>query len=286
MSFFKTASVALVAALLVAPHIALSQEARPLSEVLKQTHVHGLAPELNSSRILMATHHGLWAVNLDQETAHLLGDSRDDFMGFSHHPADAGRFWASGHPITGGNLGVIMSTDGGENWTKVAEGVGGPVDFHQMTVSQADPDVLYGVHHGASLQKSDDGGRSWDEVGLLPDGIIDLAASAIAPNALFAATNTGLFKSEDAGRTWIRSYESSAPVSSIHVDETGVVAFILGVGIVTASENDLAFSVVADGFGDTYLLHLTSIEEGFVAVTDQNALVVLSPEGEPVKSIL
>ncbi|WMT86531.1 glycoside hydrolase [Pelagibacterium sp. 26DY04] len=285
MSFFKFVLVTLVAALLGLPHLALSQEARPLGEVLEQTHIHGLAPELNSSRILMATHHGLWAVDLDQETAHLLGDSRNDFMGFSSHPADAGRFWASGHPITGGNLGVIMSMDGGVNWTKVAEGVGGPVDFHQMTISQADPNVLYGVHQGASLQKSDDGGRSWDEVGLLPDGIIDLAASAIAPNTLFAATNTGLFKSEDAGRTWMRIYESSAPVSSIHVDETGVVAFILGVGIVTASENDLAFSVVADDFGNTYLLHLTSIEAGFVAVTDQNALVVLSPEGQPVKTI-
>ncbi len=286
MSFPKIRTAALLAvALLGSPPAALGQDARPLSEILAQTHVHGLAPQTTSGEILMATHHGLWSLDLDQETARPVGDSRDDFMGFSPHPTDAARYWASGHPVGGGNLGVIESTDGGESWSGIAEGVDGPVDFHQMTVSGADPDVLYGVHHGTSLQKSEDGGRSWEEIGLLPDGVIDLAASAVASETLFAATNTGLFRSEDGGRSWARIYESSTPVSSVQVDDAGVLAFVLGVGVVRAEEEDLVFSVIADGFGGTYLLHLTAMEDGFVALTDKNALLVLSAEGEMVKSI-
>lgn len=284
MSFSNNPLVAvLVVTLAGAPQAAMGQEAQPIAQVLAETHVHGLAPRAGD--VLMATHHGLWTVDLERETAQPLGESRDDFMGFLAHPTDTTRYWASGHPVGGGNLGVIESTTGGESWSAVAEGVGGPVDFHQMTVSPANPDVLYGVHHGTSLQKSEDGGRNWEEIGLLPDGVIDLAASAVASETLFAATNTGLFKSEDEGRTWIRIHESSSPVSSVQVDEAGVLAFVLGVGVVRAEEEDLVFSVIADGFGGTYLLHLTAMEDGFVALTDKNALLVLSAEGEMVKSI-
>ncbi|WP_244640918.1 WD40/YVTN/BNR-like repeat-containing protein [Pelagibacterium lentulum] len=265
---------------------ALGQELRPLSDVLSTTHIHGLAPQENANLVLMATHHGLWRVDLNEETAQLLGSSRDDFMGFSPHPTDNSRYWASGHPASGGNLGIIESVDAGENWSRIADGVGGPVDFHQMTVSGVDPGVLYGVHHGTSLQKSEDSGRSWEEIGLLPDGIIDIAASAVAPDTVFAATNSGLFTSEDSGRTWIRIHDSAAPVSSVEVDADGIHAFILGIGVVQSLETELDFVVLADNFEDTYLLHLTPMANGeFVAATDQGGLVLLSPDGQIVKSI-
>ncbi len=83
--------------------------------------------------------------------------------------------YASGHPASGGNLGFIISIDGGKSWAKLADGVGGPVDFHQMDVSKADPKVIYGLYGG--LQRSADGGRSWSKVGPAPDGLIDIAAS-------------------------------------------------------------------------------------------------------------
>lgn len=280
-----------LAALLIATAATLSQaapgqELQPLSDVLATTHVHGLASQEHASGVLMATHHGLWSVDIDNETAQLLGESRDDFMGFSTHPTDNERYWASGHPVAGGNIGVVESVDGGETWSKIAEGIGGPVDFHQMTVSGADPEVLYGVHHGASLQKSIDAGRRWEEIGLLPDGIIDLAASGISPDTLYAATNSGLFKSEDAGRTWVRVYETSAPVSSVHVDANGVHAFVLGVGVVHSPETELDFAVVADKFEETYLLHLTPLPKGgYVAATDGGGLVLLSSDGTIVSSV-
>ena len=40
--------------------------------------------------------------------------------------------------------GVIASTDGGVTWSSLAEGASGPVDFHAMAISRADPKVIYG----------------------------------------------------------------------------------------------------------------------------------------------
>ncbi len=79
-------------------------------------------------------------------------------MGFTPHPADESVLYASGHPAGGGNLGFIVSRDGGRGWSSLSPGVGGPVDFHQMDVSKADPSVIYGAHGG--LQASRDGGRT------------------------------------------------------------------------------------------------------------------------------
>jgi hypothetical protein len=112
--------------------------ATTLAALLQRTHIHGIAVDLaDPSRIHLATHHGFYAVALDG-TAELLSERRDDFMGFTPHPTDPHTLFASGHPEGGGNLGFIASTDGGRVWTKLADGVGGPVDFHQMDVSKAE----------------------------------------------------------------------------------------------------------------------------------------------------
>src|SRR3546814_20068354 len=84
-------------------------------------------------------------------------------MGFPPNPTDPDLLYASGHPAGGGNLGFIVSRDGGKSWSKLANGAGGPVDFHQMDVSKSDPAVVYGAF--GDLQQSADGGRRWTAAG-------------------------------------------------------------------------------------------------------------------------
>ncbi len=136
-----------------------------LSTLLRETRVHGLAFDPGSpDRLLIATHHGLHALNRASLTTTPVGDSRNDFKGFTAHPAVPGPHYASGLPQSGGNMGVIMSKDGGQSWTALSDGMGGPVDFQVMEVSRANPDVLYGAHAGM-LQTSRDAGRTWATVG-------------------------------------------------------------------------------------------------------------------------
>lgn len=234
-----------------------AESATDLSTLLRETHVHGLAFDPGTpGKLLIATHHGLHALDAVTLTTTPVGPSRDDFMGFTTHPTGAAPLFASGHPARGGNLGVISSLDGGQTWTPLSDGVDGPVDFHVMEVSRADAQVLYGAHAGI-LQTSRDGGRTWAVVGPAPARLIDIATSARDADTLFAATEAGLLRSTNRGATWTRAHPATVPVSFVDVGTDGrALAFVLGAGLVRADETALDWTVLSDTFGDDYLLHL------------------------------
>lgn len=251
-------ALAMCALAMLAPArpVAAEEVTTTLAELRSVTHFHGLAVDrVDPSRLLLATHHGFFLVTPDG-AARLLSPVQD-FMGFTPHPSDPLVFYASGHPAGGGNLGFIESADGGVTWTQLSPGANGPVDFHQMDVSRADPNVVYGNFGG--LQVSRDGGKSWAMAGALPEGVIDLAASSVSADRLYVATKfDGLQVSDDAGASWRRHYATTDPVSMVHSAPGGsIYMFVLGQGLLTAPESDAsAWSVLSNGFGDRYLLHL------------------------------
>lgn len=226
---------------------------KSVAALAKETHFHGIAVDAaDSSRIFLATHHGLYVTGTNGK-AQLISEVRD-YMGFTVHPTEEQILFASGHPAGGGNLGFIVSKDGGRTWTKLADGVDGPVDFHQMDVSKADPNIVYGVY--GSLQRSDDGGATWRRVGPPPDGIIALAASSIDANTLYAATENGLVKSTDGGRSWQQAYERTTTM--VHVTRDGTIyAYFVGLGLARASEKNPAWQVVGS-LGGEVMLHFAA----------------------------
>ncbi len=228
-----------------------------LAALAKQTHFHGIAVDAkDTSRIYLATHHGLFVVGPDGK-ATPLSQSRDDFMGFTAHPSDPLVLYASGHPESGGNLGFIVSTDGGRTWTKLASGVGGPVDFHQMDVSKADPKVIYGVY--GDVQRSADGGKTWSKIGPAPEGLIGLAASSKDANTLFAATQKGLFKSTDGGRSWQIAHIISRPATMVYATREGdVYAYMVGTGLLRAKDESPNWEIVSPGLGADVILHFAA----------------------------
>ena len=230
-----------------------SADETSIAKLSKETHFHGISVDAaDSSRIYLATHHGLYLMGMDGK-AQRISEVRD-YMGFTPHPTDPAVLFASGHPAGGGNLGFIASADGGRSWTKLSNGAGAPVDFHQMDVSKANPTVIYGVYE--SLQRSDDSGKTWKVVGKAPDDIISLAASSIDVNMLYAATESGIQRSADGGKTWKR--ESDQTATMVHATADGTIyAFMIGSGLVRASERNLAWQTVGKGFGQEYLLHFT-----------------------------
>ncbi len=231
-----------------------SETSTTVQALAAETHFHGLAVDpTDPSRLYLATHHGLYAVAPDGSATRL--SPVQDFMGFTPHPTDPSTLYASGHPSSGGNLGFIASTDGGESWTQLAEGVGGPVDFHQMDVSPADPKTIYGAYSGG-LQVSRNGGKSWEVVGPAPEGLVDLAASSKAANVLYAATQGGLLKSEDGGKTWQDGYWHRQPATMVHVTPDGAVyAFVVGTGLVGTLEPKLTWKTISNPSGRDYVLH-------------------------------
>ena len=266
----------ILTAVLVTP--AAAQDTMPLSDLMSATHVHGIGPGTTGpDSLTLATHNGLWAVDLASGTAARLGDSQDDFMGYSVVPGRPGMAFASGHPVTGGNIGIIRTEDAGRTWSHVSDGLDGPVDFHNMEVSRADPAVIYGIGHDRRIQRSADGGRTWEDSGQAPEKLIDIATSPAASARLYAATEAGLFVTADAGRTWTPVIDG-VPVSTVDAGADGVVRAVdLSQGLVTVGPEGEILPVSAD-LPDGYLLLLASTS------ADPLRLAALSAKGRLVVS--
>lgn len=127
--------------------------------------------------------------------------------------------------------GVYKSSDGGKTWQNM--GLKESAHIGRIVVHPRNPDIVYvaalghlwGPNQERGLFKTDDGGRSWRHVLYENDdtGCIDVALDPNDPDTLYAATyqcrrgpfsggnpavqygpGSGLFKSRDGGRTWLR----------------------------------------------------------------------------------
>ncbi len=167
------------------------------------THGHGLAVDVgDSNKLYIATHQGLLLL-VNEKDLYRVGKSKDDYMGFSPHPADSSVFFSSGHPSLGGNIGFQKSEDGGSSWKKVSNGVNGPVDFHAMAVSPVNSNIVYGWYQG-NIQRSADQGKTW-EIASRNILAVYLAADSQDENTVYAATpkGQGVMVSKDKGVSWV-----------------------------------------------------------------------------------
>jgi len=259
----------------------------PLPRLLGSTHVHGLAVDRRDpSRLLIATHHGLYTAG-PEGPARLLSERQDDFMGFTPHPTDPLSLYASGHPATGGNLGFIASRDGGKSWQQLSPGVSGPVDFHQMDVSKSDPKVIYGNFGG--LQVSRDGGLTWKRVGRPIGTIIDLAISSRDSSTLFVGTQEGLLISRDGGQTLQPGMLQTKPVTMVETTRDGeVYVFMYEVGLLRAREPELNWEKAGTGLDGQVLMHLASDPADgarLFAVAHGNVLLASTDRGKTWRRI-
>jgi hypothetical protein len=170
-------------------------------------HIHGLGYDSKNGRLFIATHYGIFIWK--EGKLFQLGQSRDDFMGFSLHPSNSDVIYTSGHPQSGGNMGVMKSENGGMTFERIFRGLSGEsVDFHSMIISPANPNVLYGWFQ-QRLYRTKDGGKSWQfasGAGLPQEGFCwgapCLAADGQKEGTLYAGTPNGLLASHDFGESW------------------------------------------------------------------------------------
>lgn len=239
---------------IVGVSFAAHAEPVPLDRI---AHIHGIAADPDQpSRLLLATHQGLFAATSDG-FATRISKLDADLMSLAVDPRDPRKFYASGHPAGGGNLGVVTSDDGGATWRHISDGADRPVDFHALTVSPIDSEVLYGA--SKDLRVSRDGGKTWNRVGTAPERLFALAASAIDAETLYAATMKGLLVSRDGGKSWTSEDSFRRPTTLVRVTPQGqIFVFVYGTGLLTKQESQAAWKTIASDFQDRALMGLAA----------------------------
>ncbi len=188
-------------------------------------HIHGIGYDSQNQRLFVATHYGLFVWK--DGKLFQVGESRDDFMGFSLHPSNPNIIYTSGHPKSGGNMGVMKSEDGGAAFKQIFRGLGGEtVDFHSMIISPANPNILYGWFQ-ERLYRTKNGGRSWDLAsgrGLPLEGFCFgapcLTADSQNESTMYAGTPKGILISRDLGENWTTMSVELGGVAGVGVEPT------------------------------------------------------------------
>ena len=136
-----------------------------------------------------------------------------------------------------GNTGLLWSSsDGGQDWT-LSEGTGPSNSYLYGTTiiaSPTDPLIAWVGGSGYSnpgVYRTIDGGVTWDAMGEgLPSTMVyELAFDNNRDQRVFAATEAGPYRFDDATQSWINIQGSGAPMTSYWsvegVPEIGVVRF-------------------------------------------------------------
>jgi len=219
-------------------------------------HVHGLGVDPEDRTILYIATHGDFYQSVGGAPPIKVDEQRADYMAFNAPPKPGYPLYASGHPETGGNTGLIKSTDGGKTWQHVSNVIEPSVDFHAMAVSKMDPRIIVGFDSAArGLFKTTDGGKTWETL-QQPEYINALAISPFDSNVIMAGTDRGIFKSDDGGQSWSQmgSY-TKLNVSALAFDDDAILfASVDTFGLVSSSN----FGESWDGLGNLGLT-VTSI---------------------------
>ena len=170
--------------------------------IIDWRHVHGIGLEPADNSILYIATHGDFYQSISGSPPVKVDKIRADYMAFNAPPVPGVPLYASGHPSTGGNTGLIKSSDGGVTWEHVSDVLEPPVDFHAMAISKHNPEMIIGFDSAArGLFKTVDAGKTWETLEP-PEYVSALAISPDESELIFAGTSNGIFKSDDGGKNW------------------------------------------------------------------------------------
>jgi hypothetical protein len=209
------------------------------SRTVSWIHVHGLGIDPSDPSILYIATHGDFYKSVNGGTPVKVDKQRADYMAFNAPQTQGIPLYASGHPATGGNMGLVKSTDGGQTWQLVSTVLDPPVDFHAMAVSKSDPNVIIGFDSGGrGLFKTTDAGKTWDKFDYPGQYVTALAISPSDPKVIFAGTNDGVYQSNDGAASWtqINQYKGIAVMALAFDGEGDLYASTEEFGLARSSD--------------------------------------------------
>ena len=207
--------------------------------IIDWRHVHGVGFDPSDHSILYIATHGDFYQSVSGGPPVKVDKVRADYMAFIASPIPGIPLYASGHPSTGGNTGLIKSSDGGVTWETVSNVIEPAVDFHSMAISKQNPETIIGFDSGArGLFKTADAGKTWETLEY-PEYISALAISPDDSELIYAGTGNGIFKSDNDGQTWTQldTYQGMAVFALAFDDNGRLFASVKTFGIVYSDDS-------------------------------------------------
>lgn len=188
--------------------------------------------------------------------------------------------------------GIYRSIDGGKNWTLVLKGENATSGASALAMDTKNPRILYAAfwdHQrqpwvvrsggpGSGIWKSTDGGDSWTRLGEgLPKltGKIGVDVSPANPERVYAiveAEKGGLFRSDDAGKSWRLMSEDrliqtrSWYYMNVTADPKNAdVVWVMNAPMMRSIDGGKTFAVVEAKHGDNHQLWINPSDARYVA---------------------
>jgi photosystem II stability/assembly factor-like uncharacterized protein len=240
------------------------QNLSPVKSGKKIEDIHGIAVG-DDGTTYVATHEGLFSTKDVGENWSKVGAFDADLMGF--HLKSDGTMITSGHPGAKTDLpnpmGFLTSSDRGFNWEPI-EYVG-KIDFHILTSSIKNPDVIYGLNqmgtgkYGAGIFRSIDGGKKWEKIEPIgmPDDLHQVYSIMVMPDddfKLLAGTEMGVLLSEDGGKTF-HLYDNSRLITAMTVlpNSKDIISYSIsneGTGVMVSTDLGKTWNKVGMDLGE------------------------------------
>lgn len=187
---------------------------------------------------------------------------------FLFDPAD------SQHIFVATTIGVFETKNGGEHWTKRMDGMKEVLMVVSLGMDPTRPSILYAGTSGG-VYKSDDQAGHWEKVnnGLVPPGMLktsralnvtSICVDPFEPDTVYAATLSGMYKTTDAAKSWMRIGESLADqmIVAMVVDRArkGVLYLTGRDGVHRSEDGGMTWKAVNQGLATTNVRSLVQSE--------------------------
>jgi hypothetical protein len=179
-------------------------------------------------------------------------------------------FNSSGDIFAGGACSVFRSTDNGDTWIQINNGL---TKTWILAIAINSSDVIFAGTEGGGVFRSIDNGENWTETNI---GLVDYEVKALAFNSsdnIFAGTyGGGVFRSTDNGDTWalVHIGMTNYKVRALAINSSGdIFAGTQGGGVFRSTDNGDSWTEINTGLTRTVIsdIAINSSDDIFAGTT-------------------